>query len=228
MPILAIAALLLSVAAARLTGNWSTSGRTSIDPEQMQSSDEIKGWMTLEQVASGFDIPQEQLYSRLSLPTDLPTSTELKEIEGLVEDFEITAVREVVDAYLLETTPELETDKLPDEPQIQAEVPAAVPTPVTTAAIEEHIPEPIGDGSGPEPLAEGDYLPGSEIKGRHTLQEIITYGQVPLPDLLEALALPPDVDLAITVKDLVGSGSLDSLETLRETVTALQRYKIGG
>ena len=45
-----------------------------------------------------------------------------------------------------------------------------------------------------------------DIKGRHTLQEIVDATGIELADLLVALELPPDTDPHTAVRDLVEAG----------------------
>ncbi len=105
LPALVIAALLGTVLVSQLTGNWSTTGRNTVIPTTEAgnlSSSGIKGWMTLAQVSETYNIPLEELYTRLHIPADIPAETALKELEPLVPDFEVSTVRTMVDEYLAE------------------------------------------------------------------------------------------------------------------------------
>ncbi len=83
---------------ARLAGVWSTSGKLTASGEQVQITGadpaEIKGWMTIADVITAYHVPKEQFYAQFALPADLPITTPLKEIEPLVPDFSVTAVRD--------------------------------------------------------------------------------------------------------------------------------------
>ena len=82
--------------------------------------------------------------------------------------------------------------------------------------------EPIHVSCGPTPLPPGQFLVGSEIKGRQTLQEIIDGCQVNQRDMFNALGLPENTNLNTMVKDLIGTGNVDEIQTVRDVVTALQ------
>lgn len=96
MPIVVIVTLLGSVAVAQLMGWWVP----SVDVNAMNSPDQIRGWMTLQQVSEQFKIPQEILYQKLAIPADVPPTTPLRDLEGKVADFEVDAVRMIVEDYL--------------------------------------------------------------------------------------------------------------------------------
>jgi len=83
---------------AKLAGVWSTSGKLTASGEQVQITGtdpaEIKGWMTIDDVLTAYRVPKEQFYTQFQIPADLPAATPLKEIEPLVPDFSVTAVRD--------------------------------------------------------------------------------------------------------------------------------------
>lgn len=87
-----------AIESAKLAGVWSTSGKLTASGEQVQITGadpaEIKGWMTIEAVIGAYQVPKEQFYAQFAIPSDLPVTTPLKEIEPVVSDFSITAVRE--------------------------------------------------------------------------------------------------------------------------------------
>ena len=100
MPIIAIAALIAVVLGARLTGDWIVSGK-QIPLGDMTAAD-IKGWMTLQNVSDGLKIPLPDLYKLAGIPEGaaVPPTTAMKDLEGLVEGFEISLLREAAAAYL--------------------------------------------------------------------------------------------------------------------------------
>jgi len=71
-------------------------------------------------------------------------------------------------------------------------------------------------------LEQGQVLPGSEIKGRHTLQDIVDQCNFPASDLIAALGLPVDVDMSTPVKDLASQGQVVDVQNVRDIVTAMQ------
>ena len=214
LPILLILSILGSYAVAKASGYWSVSGKQTIDTENLSSSEDVRGWMTLEQLSVGYGIEQNELYRLLGIPTDIPPETALKDLEGLIPDFEVSSVRESLAIFLGEAAFQPVSTELPDEELIFQETPA--PT--------ERIPlgNGEGDGLGATPLPPGQFLVGSEIKGRQTLQEIIDGCQVNQRDLFNALGLPENTNLNTMVKDLIGTGNVDEIQTVRDVVTALQ------
>ena len=95
MPLIVIVALLGTTLVAQATGFWSTSGKDSVDLENMSAAD-IKGWMTLQQVMDGMQITKEDLYAAGNIPLDVPTSTALKDLEPIVPDFSVTGLRDAL------------------------------------------------------------------------------------------------------------------------------------
>ncbi|MCL4529349.1 MAG: hypothetical protein M1282_08050 [Chloroflexi bacterium] len=76
-------------------GFWSTSGKVDSSGQAIQPSaadvNTIKGWMTLEQVSTTFNVPVSEILSVFDLPADTPASTALKDLES--DTFDITALR---------------------------------------------------------------------------------------------------------------------------------------
>lgn len=214
LPLVTLSFLLGSVWVTQATGMWSTSGREAIGTGALTPAD-IKGWMTLQQVADGLNVPLADLYALANLPTDLPPTTALKDLEKLVEGFETSLLRDRLAAW-------------------QAAPPAAptpMPTPTSPALLATpHAPTGVGgngagtgtgDGTGPTPLPAGQVLPASQIKGRHTLADISTQCAVPFDTLLTALALPADTPPTTQVKTLFETGPL-TLAEVQARVAALK------
>jgi hypothetical protein len=220
LPIAVLAGLFAAYALASATGFWNVSGKTMIDVTSLESSEDVRGWMTLQQIADGYRIDPGMLYTILELPIDIPPSTALKDIEGLLPDFEVTIVKERLAVYLGEA-PALDI-----QGQIESTpIPTATPQPEATSPAVTHIPSADGSGSDPTVVLAGQVLAGSEIKGRHTLHEIAEQCQVPLDKLLAALDLPGDTAPEIAVKDLVEAGQVSEIQAVHDAVTALQSQK---
>ena len=87
-----------TIEGAKLAGVWSTSGKVTASGEQVQITGtdpaEVKGWMTIEEIITADKVSKEQFYAQFTIPVDLPVATPLKDIEPLVPDFSVTAVRE--------------------------------------------------------------------------------------------------------------------------------------
>ncbi len=69
IPVIFIGLMLGTVFAAQQFGMWSTSGRTSVDLQRFQS-EEIKGWMTLQQISEGLGVPLDEVYRRVNIPAE--------------------------------------------------------------------------------------------------------------------------------------------------------------
>jgi hypothetical protein len=219
LPALVFIFLFGSYGVAQAIGVWSISGKQTIDAGNMASTEDIRGWMTLEQVGLGFGIPQAELYQLLNVPAGTPPQTALKDLEGIIPDFEVTVVRAAVAAHL-ETAhaPEAANSAvMPQETPAPAKAAESQASPTLTAA-----PNALGEGSGPTPLPEGELLTGDAIKGRQTLQEIADQAKVPLADLIQALGIDPGTDPDTPVKDLVEAGKISEIQLVRDALTALQ------
>jgi hypothetical protein len=239
LPLFGVVPMVAMVLIAQLTGNWNTSGRAAVNLANMKPED-IKGWMTWQEVSAGLGIPLGELYTLVGVSQDIPPTTAMKDMEGLVEGFETTTVREVVAAYLAGETapaaPAADGSESPPEPvpggaSTPEPTPAAASTPASTdsapaqtVSTPAHAPagDGSGEGTGPTPLPAGQILPASEIKGRHTLAEIAQQAAVPLDALLAALNLPAEFDPNTPIKDLVSTGAVSEIQVVRDAVAGLQ------
>lgn len=251
LPVLALVLILGTVGIAQAAGLWVVSGREMVDLTRLKSGDEVKGWMTLQQVADGTGIETAALVAKLGLPADLPPETVLKDIEGIVEGFEITAVRTTVDEELgLAPTEAEEAAAGGGEEATTQEAPdagaGAVASPVSTATAEPAavptvepaekpaqkpaavpaattVHEPTGTGTG---TGDGEDQPAvtsaASIKGSHTLHHIVNGTGVELAALLTALQLPADTNPQTTVRELVQGGKLGEVDEVRTAVAGLQ------
>ena len=215
MPVIVIVALLGTTLIAQAAGFWSTSGKDSIDLENMTSAD-LKGWMTLQQVMDGLNLSKEELYALGGIPLDIPAETALKDLEGVVPDFEISTLRE-----------KLAAPSNPIEPAAPIEpAPQPTPQPIATATHTQSVTGTLhtgdGTGTGPTPLPPGQILPADQIKGRMTLREVSDQCAVPLDQLLAALNLPPDTNPNFALKDLANAGQIAEVTVVKDAVAKLQ------
>lgn len=96
----AIGLLLLfgTVQASKAMEFWTTSGRVTGAGEAvlLTGNDplEIKGWMTLDQIATAYKLPVSELKAGVGIPADVPDTTELKKVEQLVPGFSAQRVRD--------------------------------------------------------------------------------------------------------------------------------------
>ncbi len=228
VPILFVIAFLGTVVAAQSAGLWSTSGRASVNLNQLAPAD-VKGWMTLQQVADGFGLSQAELYALVNLPADVPASTALKDVEKLAPGFEVSALREALETRA--AAPAAPTA----EPALPEPTPTSIPTPPEATPGEDNssatqsddnagaqTSKQAGEHITPTPLPAGAVLPGSDIKGRMSLREISDLCAVPLDALLAALNLPADTDTGAPIRELVSQGQIAEVSAVQQAVTALQ------
>jgi predicted flap endonuclease-1-like 5' DNA nuclease len=228
LPTLALILMLGTVGVAQANGWWIVSGKEMVNVEQLTGGADVKGWMTLQQVADGVDIDTATLYAQLGLAADIPPETALKDLEKIVAGFEVSVVREVVDTVLgkapaaaTEPAPPAATPVATEAAATSAPTPTPQPTPAPTA---EHTP--LGAGSGAGTGEEGvppAVTSALDIKGRHTLREIADATGIDLADLLTALELPADTDPGAAVRDLVEAGLVSEVGEIRAAVAALQQ-----
>ena len=222
LPVLALTLLMGTVGVAQALGVWQVSGKEMVNVDHLTSGADVKGWMTLQQVADGSDIDTVALYLALGLPAEIPPTTALKDLEQIVDGFEVSLVREVVDS-MLGAAPAAET---PVAAETHSVTPTATPAP-TVAPTPTAAHTPQGDGAGAGTGGGEDGTPPAvtsamDIKGRHTLQEVADGTGIALADLLAALKLPAETDPNTAMRDLVESGLISEIETVRTAVATLQ------
>ena len=96
-----IALILGLVVGAKSLGWYGTLGKVSaatgeaitLGPNSV--GDDIKGWMTIQQVLDATSVSRAEFNKRFAIPDRLPTSTPLSSIQGEgVSNFEVSAVRD--------------------------------------------------------------------------------------------------------------------------------------
>ncbi|HEX2910793.1 MAG TPA: hypothetical protein VH186_08300 [Chloroflexia bacterium] len=82
---------------AQALGMWSSSGRYSPSgtPVNITGKDpaEIKGWMKLEDVVTGYNVSLDELLAAFKLPPATPGSAAIKDLEGQSQNFSVTTLR---------------------------------------------------------------------------------------------------------------------------------------
>lgn len=58
------------------------------------TAEEIKGYMTLEEVSVGLKMDINEVYKKLDLPTSIPKDTKLKDVKNISPDFDVEGARE--------------------------------------------------------------------------------------------------------------------------------------
>lgn len=112
-PLLAVLLGAGVVAAAQASGHWATTGRDALSTSAAgattapdggaapgsdalpASPDDVKGWMTLQQVVdAGFPgVTESALRSRFDIPATLSLATPLKDLDATVSGFDVATLR---------------------------------------------------------------------------------------------------------------------------------------
>jgi hypothetical protein len=86
-----------SCAGARAAGWWSTSGRVSVTGEAIKATGadpaEIRGFMTIQEVLTAYNISWEEFSKQFSIPADTDLSSPLNTLEKKAPDFSVTKLR---------------------------------------------------------------------------------------------------------------------------------------
>jgi hypothetical protein len=84
------------IGGAKATGVWSVSGKLTSTGEKVLPTgtnvDEIKGWMTLNDVSTAYAVPVTEILAAFDLPADTPGSAQLKTLES--DAFSVTNLRD--------------------------------------------------------------------------------------------------------------------------------------
>jgi hypothetical protein len=220
MPAVAIVALLGTVLTAKVLGYWQTSGRQMIDPNAELTSRDIRGWMDLEYISEGYDIPLSELRALLGLPPDTPGHTALKDIEHVVE---VSTVRVLIADHLGEETHGREEEPQDEPTAVPPTAPSPTPVPVETEPT--HVPgsgRGSGTGAGHTPLPPGQTLPAADIKGRMTLQEVSEQCAIPLDVLYAELGLPDGLSPNTVLRDVGSQVAGFEVSAVRDIVATYQ------
>jgi len=219
MPILLIVALFGTVFTAQAMGQWSISGRGSVDMTKLAPA-HIKGWMTLQQVIDGIGISQKDLYEIGGIPAGTAPTQALKDLETVVS---VTTLRDRLTAKLGGTS----STTTGAEPGVVSQA-AATPAPATplSSSAPAQVATPSVDKTAthvtPTPLPAGQILSADQIKGKMTLRQVSDECAVPLDKLLTGLRLAPDTDPNTAIKDLVSQGKIAEVTDVQKVVQVLQ------
>jgi hypothetical protein len=102
MPAIMIVVLLGVFGLAQLNGSWvATAASKTVSAGELAPAD-IKGFMTLQQVADGLSVPLATVYELAKVPdgANVTPATALKDLEAVVPGFGVPAFRDAVTAYL--------------------------------------------------------------------------------------------------------------------------------
>ena len=74
------------IGGAKAAGSWAVSGKLTGTGEKVQPTgtnvEEIKGWMTLDDVSTAYKVPLPEILAAFDLPADTPGSAQLKSLES--------------------------------------------------------------------------------------------------------------------------------------------------
>jgi len=83
------------IGGAKAAGVWSVSGKLTSSGEKAlptgANPDELKGWMTLDDVAKAYNVPVAEILATFGLPADTPGTAQIKSLES--ETFSTTNLR---------------------------------------------------------------------------------------------------------------------------------------
>lgn len=156
--ILAVGLFMGVIAGFQAAGVWSVSGKFTNDGRAIQplASDvnTIKGWMTLEQIASVYQVPLDELLAGVGLPVDTPGSTAVKDLES--DTFETDFLKIFLENRMAGAQPNAE------------EAGDKTSAPVTSAPAEE------ADSATPFPTEHA--APERMVTGNTTFQDVYDWG----------------------------------------------------
>ena len=158
---LVLAVFLGTILAFQAGGFWSISGKVSASGDAVQPSAEdvnsIKGWMTLEQITTTYNVSLEQILIQFQLPPDTSASAAIKDLES--DTFSVTELRLWLEAQS-GASPGGETAS----PEIdQSEVTPIAPTATPVPAVET-------------PLPTEHVAAAKQVTGKTTIQELLDWG----------------------------------------------------
>jgi hypothetical protein len=195
-------------------GVWSTSGKITAggDPVQPSAADvnSIKGWMTLEQIATAYNVPLADILSQFELPGDTPPTTAISSLES--DLFSVTNLR----TWLQNRSqpPEMSPTPEANAGQMAAAAPAESATmTLTTLATSTAVIQAPTQKVAPE----------KTITGKTTFQEVLDWG-VP-QETIEAViggAIPPG---STVIKDYVTSKGLAFTTTKAQLQVEVDKTK---
>lgn len=80
---------------AKLAGIYETTP-PPVTSESKLSADEIKGYMTIQEVSQALKINLDDLYKKLNLSDSIPKDTKLKDMKNFIPDFEVEKAKEAL------------------------------------------------------------------------------------------------------------------------------------
>ncbi len=213
--------LLGLIGASQLAGKWQTKPDLILPQASAGKADpeEIRGWMTLQDISQGYGIPMQRLYSDAGIPQNVAATTAVNRIsQNYKIEFEPEKVREVVTAFLKGAPP-------------KAAAPAAKAAPATasnTAPVEVYTKAPASSQPGPKSAqAQGkEKTPGEEepdVRGNMTLNEITLATGVPTEYILRTLGITADINPRLALREWMH----DQGKSVQDVRDAVKKYQEG-
>ena len=173
---------------AHLAGWWNTSGKVSVTGENITATgtnpDEIRGFMTIQEVLTAYKVTWEEFSKKFNLPADTALSAPLNTLEKVSPDFSVTKLR----------------DWLKEKISVTGEIPkAAVETP--KAAVETPkatVETPKATGETPKATSTNP----DDIKGFMTIQDVLTTYKVTWEEFSNKFNLPVETALSSPLNTL--------------------------
>jgi len=150
-------------------GVWSVSGKLSNDGEAIlpvaSDVNTIKGWMTLEQISTVYNVPIAEILAQFELPADAAPATALKDLE--TDLFSVTGLREWLQSR---SEPVAPVGATPDSTLQPTEPPVQLPPTSQATPVPAQV-EPTAAPAATEHVA-----PARTITGKTTFQELLDWG----------------------------------------------------
>ena len=147
-----------TIAGFQTAGIWSISGKVDSSGEAVRPSaadvSSIKGWMTLDQVATTFGVPVDELLTQFDLPADTSSATAIKDLES--DLFDTTTLR----TWLQNQT------QVRDSVQSSSAPPASHPIEIPTSQAAVITAEPTPAHVATE----------MTVSGKTTFQDLLDWG----------------------------------------------------
>ncbi|MFB3825163.1 MAG: 4Fe-4S binding protein [Bryobacteraceae bacterium] len=195
-----VAGLLGLIGASQLAGKWQTKPAmvSFTDSKGKLEAENIRGWMTLQEISGGYGIPLDRLYREAGIPAQVAPTTAMNRIGSTYNlKFEPEKIREVVSGYV-QGKPARQAGALPP--------PAAKKT-AAAAKKQDHAP--------------GEEEP--EVKGFMTLNEVALKTGVPKEYILKALGITAKVDPRTPLREWMHEHD-KSVQDVRD---AVKQYRAG-
>jgi hypothetical protein len=186
--ILVLVIFLGTILVFQTAGIWSISGKTTGSGDAVQPSADdvntIKGWMTLEQISTVYNMPLVDLLIQFNLPADTPASTAIKDLEN--DLFSVTNLRSWLQSRM-----------------------QPAQTNATTAPVEQATPTSVVIATEPvtTPLPTEHITADKTVTGKTTFQELLDWG---VPEDAIRQVIGSDLPAPTTVvKDFVTHNGMD-------------------